>query len=225
MDTEGLGDDDGDSRGEPSPRRKDKGKDKPKKARQGGWGDASTEKAPKKGFGVSKFSADDDDGPSSGRGGGRGRDDSSDDGDMPVIPDLDDNNDEDDMTAQIAAPPSLKVGRVQTINELDRDLQKFSGFYSAMDEADRNMNLKLLTKALAPQEDIQEDDKPWVWDRLFTEVSSALQAEWTENDGPEKKENEFTAAEGAVTEGKGAAASTAAKAVKPLQRRQTDTNL
>ncbi len=45
--------------------------------------------------------------------------------DIPVIPDLDDVQEE-DMAAQIAAPPSVQVNRVATYRELDNDLLKHS---------------------------------------------------------------------------------------------------
>lgn len=44
---------------------------------------------------------------------------------MPVIPDLDDVQEE-DMATQIAAPPSVPVNRVITYRELDNDLLKHS---------------------------------------------------------------------------------------------------
>ena len=45
--------------------------------------------------------------------------------DIPVIPDLDDVQEE-DMATQIAAPPSVQVNRVATYRELDNDLLKHS---------------------------------------------------------------------------------------------------
>ena len=32
-----------------------------------------------------------------------------------------------------------------------------------------------------------QDDKPWDWDRLFTEVSSELLTEWEKKEAPEEE--------------------------------------
>ena len=45
--------------------------------------------------------------------------------DIPVIPDLEEFQEE-DMATQIAAPPSVQVNRVATYRELDNDLLKHS---------------------------------------------------------------------------------------------------
>ena len=45
--------------------------------------------------------------------------------DIPVIPDLDDVQEE-DMVTQVAAPPTVQVNRVATYRELDNDLLKHS---------------------------------------------------------------------------------------------------
>ncbi|XP_071962293.1 intraflagellar transport protein 43 homolog A-like isoform X4 [Antedon mediterranea] len=95
------------------------------------------------------------------------------DDDMPVIPDLDDVQEE-DMATQIAAPPSVQVNRVATYRELDDDLQKHSQLLTL----DNEIDLKLLSKVLSAESEVKEEDRPWDWDRLFTEISSDLQNEW-----------------------------------------------
>ncbi|XP_028402981.1 intraflagellar transport protein 43 homolog A-like isoform X2 [Dendronephthya gigantea] len=92
---------------------------------------------------------------------------------IPVIPDLDDFQEE-DLANKIAAPPSVQVNRVATYKELDNDFQKHLYLLTLDDEID----LKLLGKVLAPESTVFEEDKVWDWDRLFTEVSSELQTEW-----------------------------------------------
>eukprot|EP00118_Oscarella_pearsei_P004012 m.16656 g.16656 ORF g.16656 m.16656 type:complete len:202 (+) comp27056_c0_seq2:160-765(+) len=92
---------------------------------------------------------------------------------MPVIPDLEDVYDE-EMTTQIAAPPSVQVNRLDTFRKLDTDLHRHAGLSTLGGEID----LKLLTKVLYPESDVLEDDVPWEWDRLFAEVASELQQEW-----------------------------------------------
>ncbi|XP_051502264.1 intraflagellar transport protein 43 homolog [Myxocyprinus asiaticus] len=98
--------------------------------------------------------------------------------DIPVIPDLEEVQEE-DLTMQIAAPPSIQVNRVMTYRDLDNDLMKYSAFQTL----DGEIDLKLLTKVLAPE---QEEDVGWDWDHLFTEVSSELQTEWDQGEREEQ---------------------------------------
>uniref|UniRef100_A0A8D2PJH5 Intraflagellar transport 43 n=11 Tax=Passeriformes TaxID=9126 RepID=A0A8D2PJH5_ZOSLA len=93
--------------------------------------------------------------------------------DIPVIPDLEDVQEE-DLAMQVAAPPSVQVNRVLTYHDLDKDLMKYAAFQTLDGEVD----LKLLTKVLAPEHELREDDVSWDWDHLFTEVSSELVTEW-----------------------------------------------
>ncbi|KAL2081159.1 hypothetical protein ACEWY4_023012 [Coilia grayii] len=95
------------------------------------------------------------------------------DGDIPVIPDLEEVQEE-DLTMQVAAPPSIQVNRVLTYRDLDNDLMKYSTFQTL----DGEIDLKVLTEVLAPEQEVHEDDVGWDWDHLLTEVSSELQAEW-----------------------------------------------
>ncbi|XP_073722139.1 intraflagellar transport protein 43 homolog A-like [Misgurnus anguillicaudatus] len=97
--------------------------------------------------------------------------------DIPVIPDLEEVQEE-DLTMQIAAPPSVQVNRVMTYRDLDMDLMKYSAFQTL----DGEIDLKLLTKVLAPEQEVREEDVGWDWDHLFTEVSSELQTEWDQGE-------------------------------------------
>ncbi|XP_048831331.1 intraflagellar transport protein 43 homolog [Brienomyrus brachyistius] len=102
---------------------------------------------------------------------------SDDEGDIPVIPDLEEVQEE-DLTMQVAAPPSVQVNRVMTYRDLDNDLMKFSAFQTL----DGEIDLKLLTKVLAPEQEVREEDVGWDWDHLFTEVSSELLTEWDQGE-------------------------------------------
>ncbi|XP_029569388.1 intraflagellar transport protein 43 homolog A isoform X1 [Salmo trutta] len=106
---------------------------------------------------------------------------SDDEGDIPVIPDLDEVQEE-DLTMQVAAPPSIQVNRVMTYRDLDNDLMKYSAFQTL----DGEIDLKLLTKVLAPEQEVREEDVGWDWDRLFTEVSSELLTEWDQGEKEEQ---------------------------------------
>jgi len=104
------------------------------------------------------------------------KDDDDSDNDIPVIPELEDQNEE-DMSGQVAFAPNVAVNRVATYRELDNDLLRQAAFQVL----DNEIDLKLLTKCLSPMEDLIEEDRPWDWDRLFTEVSSELTTEWEKN--------------------------------------------
>ncbi|XP_055291485.1 intraflagellar transport protein 43 homolog [Moschus berezovskii] len=108
---------------------------------------------------------------------------SDDKGDIPVIPDLEEVQEE-DFVLQVAAPPSIQVNRVMTYRDLDHDLMKYAAFQTL----DGEIDLKLLTKVLAPEHEVREDDVSWDWDHLYTEVSSELLSEWdalqTDKEGP-----------------------------------------
>ncbi|KAK1894339.1 Intraflagellar transport protein 43 like A [Dissostichus eleginoides] len=98
-----------------------------------------------------------------------------------IIPDLEEVQEE-DLTLQIAAPPSMQVNRVMTYRDLDNDLK----YYSAFQPLDGEIDLKLLTKVLAPEQEVKEDDVIWDWDHLFTEVSSELLMEWDQGESEDQ---------------------------------------
>ncbi|XP_068948032.1 intraflagellar transport protein 43 homolog [Petaurus breviceps papuanus] len=138
----------------------------PKPARrQGGWADDSV-KVSKSGRKVTEEIEDQ-------RLRQRSMEGSDDGGDIPVIPDLEEVQEE-DFVLQVAAPPSIQVNRVMTYRDLDNDLMKYAAFQTL----DGEIDLKLLTKVLAPEPEVREDDVSWDWDRLYTEVSSELLTEW-----------------------------------------------
>ncbi|KAM3918107.1 intraflagellar transport protein 43 homolog isoform 2-T2 [Leptodactylus fuscus] len=136
----------------------------PKPLRQGGWADESS--------GTSKSGKRTTDDVED-RLRQRSLDDSDEAGDIPVIPDLEDVQEE-DLALQVASPPSVQVNRVMTYRDLDNDLMRHAAFQTL----DGDIDLKLLTKVLSPEVDVREDDVRWDWDLLYTEVSSELLTEW-----------------------------------------------
>ncbi|XP_042293624.1 intraflagellar transport protein 43 homolog isoform X2 [Sceloporus undulatus] len=103
-------------------------------------------------------------------------------GDIPVIPDLEEVQEE-DFAMQVAAPPSVQVNRVLTYRDLDNDLMKYAAFQTL----DGEIDLKLLSKVLAPEQEVREDDVSWDWNHLYTEVASELLSEW--DSGQSEKED------------------------------------
>ncbi|XP_025025017.1 intraflagellar transport protein 43 homolog isoform X2 [Python bivittatus] len=104
-------------------------------------------------------------------------------GDIPVIPDLEEVQEE-DFAMQVAAPPSIQVNRVLTYRDLDNDLMKYAAFQTL----DGEIDLKLLSKVLAPEQEVREDDVIWDWNHLYTEVASEHLSEWDSGQS-EKEEN------------------------------------
>ncbi|CAJ0938257.1 unnamed protein product [Ranitomeya imitator] len=137
----------------------------PKPLRQGGWADESS--------GTSKLGKRGAEDVEDSRLRQRSLDDSDEGGDIPVIPDLEDVQEE-DLALQVASPPSVQVNRVMTYRDLDNDLMRHAAFQIL----DEDIDLKLLTKVLSPEVDVREDDARWDWDLLYTEVSSELRTEW-----------------------------------------------
>merc|ERR1712150_29765 len=135
------------------------GRPPPHGRRTGGWADENSRAKTAKSVRLSMMDNK----------GGIGSDD-EDDG--PLIPDLDDVRDE-DMAFQVADAPSVAVNRVATYKELDSDLLKHIAF-ATLDDID----LKLLTKRMAPESALKEPDDPWNWDVVFAEVSGELTKEW-----------------------------------------------
>ncbi|XP_034248065.1 intraflagellar transport protein 43 homolog isoform X3 [Thrips palmi] len=124
----------------------------PRSRRTGGWADETLKSAKERFKSPERSKPDSDD-------------------DIPVIPDLDDLQ-EDELASQIAKAPSVVVNRVATYKELDSDLFKHAAFATLDD-----MNLRLLTKRLNVEADIKEPDSCWTWDLLFTDVASDLNNE------------------------------------------------
>ncbi|KAM9294007.1 intraflagellar transport protein 43 homolog [Gastrophryne carolinensis] len=137
----------------------------PKPLRQGGWADDSS--------GTSRTGKRGSEDVEDSRLRQQSVEDSDDGADIPVIPDLEEVQEE-DLALQVAAPPSIQVNRVMTYRDLDNDLMKHAAFQTL----DGNIDLKLLTKVLSPEGEVREEDVRWDWDLLYTEVCSELQAEW-----------------------------------------------
>ena len=96
------------------------------------------------------------------------------DADIPVIPELEDQQPADDLSSDVAVAPTVAVNRVATYRELDHDLLRHAAFLTL----DNEIDLKPLSRGLAAEFEVQEPDTPWDWDRLFTEVTSELLTEF-----------------------------------------------
>ncbi|XP_026668323.1 intraflagellar transport protein 43 homolog isoform X2 [Ceratina calcarata] len=90
--------------------------------------------------------------------------------DIPVIPDLDEIQ-EDSALSDINTP-SVSVNRVTAYKELDTDLVKNAAFTSL-----NGVNLSLLAEKLYNENLTKEPDEVWNWNLLFTQVSSEVNSE------------------------------------------------
>ena len=94
-----------------------------------------------------------------------------DDGDLPIIPALEDETDT--VARQVASAPSLKTSRIQTIEELNRAID------TALPSAEQvGVDLGVLQAYLLPQEQLQEKaDEVWDFDTEMRKLMSELQTE------------------------------------------------
>ncbi|XP_060077524.1 intraflagellar transport protein 43 homolog [Ylistrum balloti] len=148
----------------------------PKPSRVSGWGEDAPRKSRKLGEGFEQFE-DERLRPKS--------PDNDSDNEIPVIPDLEDQQD-DDITSSIAVAPNVAVNRVATYRELDNDLLRQAAFLTL----DNEIDLKLLTKSMSTEADLLEEDKPWDWDRLFTEVTSEILMQMENTEEPDVSEQQ-----------------------------------
>ncbi|GFG37374.1 hypothetical protein Cfor_11181 [Coptotermes formosanus] len=103
----------------------------PRSRRTGGWADEAIKSGKERFRGPDNSKGDSDD-------------------DIPVIPDLDDMQDE-DLASEIAHAPSSTVNRVDTYKELDSDLFKHATFATLDD-----VSLRLLIKCLNLESEVKE---------------------------------------------------------------------
>ncbi|XP_018374610.1 PREDICTED: intraflagellar transport protein 43 homolog B [Trachymyrmex cornetzi] len=91
--------------------------------------------------------------------------------DIPVIPDLDEIQ-EDNISSDIASAPTVNANRVTAYEELDTDLVK-NAAYTSLD----GVSLSLLADKLYNENLVKEPDEVWNWNLLFTQISSEINSE------------------------------------------------
>jgi len=104
---------------------------------------------------------------------GRNRhfDDNNGGDDIMLIPDLDDEDAEEDITVQVAAAPKNITRTVASLHELDNDL-KFS-----VSSKEKGIDMSLLVTNLVPASAVQETDEKWDFDSLLQSVTQDFHAE------------------------------------------------
>ncbi|XP_050574331.1 intraflagellar transport protein 43 homolog isoform X1 [Bombus affinis] len=95
--------------------------------------------------------------------------------DIPVIPDLDEIQ-EDNALSDLVNTPTVNVNRVAAYKELDTDLVKNAAFVSL-----NGVNLSLLAEKLYNENLTKEPDEVWNWNLIFTQVASEVNSETRKN--------------------------------------------
>ena len=72
----------------------------------------------------------------------------------------------------MAEPAKLKSSRVQTIKELDQDIDR-----ALPPASEIGVDLSALMSFLSPQEQVQEEDVPWDYEHEVGKLASEMQAE------------------------------------------------
>jgi len=173
-----------------------------RKVVEGGWGfgsdskgtEAKGEPAPSKSEGgtakpgrrrgVDAFSTDSE--PAENKRRNKHFDDDNDD--IMIIPDLEEDEQE-DLTTQVAAAPRNTSRRVQSMRELDHEIK-----YTLPTTMQAGLDLKLLTASLSPPDQVKEEDETWEFDTLLQRVSQEMQVEVDEEEKEKKEMAESTGA-------------------------------
>jgi len=129
-------------------------------------------------------------------------DDDDDEGTATYIPDLED--EEANISLQVAVAPSHKSSRVQTIMELDQELDM-----SLPSTSEIGIDMSVLQSFLTPQEQVQEEDEPWNFEHELQTLASELQREQDDRESttlpgqtsPKRKGKEKAAAGSSSSDG------------------------
>lgn len=150
-------------------------------AKKSGWGDSGGEEgssvpAPRPGRRRAADDDDDDDAASTTAPTQIGHiNDDDDEGTTAYIPDLED--EEANISLQVAVAPSHKSSRVQTIMELDQEIDM-----ALPSTSEIGVDLSVLQSFLIPQEQVQEEDEPWNFEHELQTLASELQREQDERE-------------------------------------------
>merc|ERR1712217_189948 len=117
-----------------------------------------------------------------GAGGARSSHFDNDDNDVPVIPDLEEEAEE-DITRQVAAPPTAGQNftqPVRSVRELDVALSSRATQLPASPE--EGVDLAPLMQCLCSERQVFEPDVTWDHEQIFQEVSSAINQDLNSNE-------------------------------------------
>lgn len=117
------------------------------------------------------------------QGGGGGRNHWNDDVEEQVIPELEDELQE-DITTKVAAPPVHRSVNLQGARELNQGVSA-----PMLTHGDEDIDLAILWQHLCTEKQVTEADLPWENEALFQEVSSEV-TKTNAEDSPEEPETD-----------------------------------
>eukprot|EP00746_Dinoflagellata_sp_MGD_P167223 gnl/MRDRNA2_/MRDRNA2_97675_c0_seq1.p1 gnl/MRDRNA2_/MRDRNA2_97675_c0~~gnl/MRDRNA2_/MRDRNA2_97675_c0_seq1.p1 ORF type:complete len:218 (-),score=57.70 gnl/MRDRNA2_/MRDRNA2_97675_c0_seq1:65-718(-) len=94
---------------------------------------------------------------------------------IPVIPDLEEEAEE-DITRQVAAPPIAYSQNVRSIREMDSAISS-RGLSQLPTTPEEGVDLAILTQCLCAEHQVFEEDSQWDHELIFQEVASDINAE------------------------------------------------
>mmetsp|Transcript_1327 Transcript_1327/g.3253 ORF Transcript_1327/g.3253 Transcript_1327/m.3253 type:complete len:260 (+) Transcript_1327:138-917(+) len=112
-------------------------------------------------------------------------------GSIMVIPDLDEDQEE-DLQLKVAEAPA-NVRTVQTLRELDRQIHGLQITNANLDDNQR-LDLSILSRVLVPREKLEEPDEPWDFDKLLEHVSQEMTRQRESNEAFERSHAETASA-------------------------------
>ena len=80
----------------------------------------------------------------------------------------------------MAEPAKLKSSRVQTISELDKDMDR-----ALPPASEIGLDLGALIGFLSPQEHVQEEDEPWDYEQELSKLASQMAQEAEDDPEPD----------------------------------------
>ncbi|CAH8451577.1 unnamed protein product [Schistosoma rodhaini] len=86
---------------------------------------------------------------------------------IPIVPDLS-SVEEQSVAFQGAVAPSVVINKIPAYSELSQDLPN----HGTLPLLDGDINLRVLTKNLFSESELQEIDETWSWDFLFSELKT-----------------------------------------------------
>lgn len=169
------------------PERRRAGDEEQQQAPVSGWGGGGgtfeKRSAPGAGIAEAKGVDNEDDGGPRGGGGkgnrkGRARHfDEAPADDIVVIPDLEDDEQSEDLTVQVAAAPKNVSRKVPSLSELDAELRGVVSSSGVAAGGLATLDLSLLTCGLVPAACVTEIDETWDFDSLLQSVTQDFHAE------------------------------------------------
>ncbi|CAH8442542.1 unnamed protein product [Schistosoma turkestanicum] len=93
--------------------------------------------------------------------------DSDEELEIPIVPDLSSAEDQ-SITFEGAVAPSVVINKIPSYSELTQDLLHH-GMLQLLDD---HINIRVLTRHLFSESELQESDETWGWDFLFTELKT-----------------------------------------------------